>query len=259
VTFVDGEGPNSVLDGLTITGGNRGIFCSGTGPTIKRCRIEGNRNSGVRLLNQSRPILSQCSITANGGDGVEMRASGGGRSVTHNVPELRNCIIAGNERAGLASGRPELDNCTVVDNLAEGISSTNATLNNCILYFNDLSGDAVQITGIRVVAAYCDVQGGWIGDGNIDADPEFVARGQWTEAGWTAGDYHLKSQGWRWGSDSGVWTSDAVTSPCIDAGDPTSPLQGEPLVMPEGPVVNERINMGAYGGTAQASIAPLSD
>ena len=40
---------------------------------------------------------------------------------------------------------------------------------------------------------------------------------------------------------------DEVTSPCIDAGDPMSPIGREPF--PNG----GRINMGAYGGTAEAS------
>jgi hypothetical protein len=40
---------------------------------------------------------------------------------------------------------------------------------------------------------------------------------------------------------------DAVTSPCIDVGDPATPAGDEP--QPNG----GRINMGAYGGTAEAS------
>jgi hypothetical protein len=74
-----------------------------------------------------------------------------------------------------------------------------------------------------------------------------------------AGDYHLKSQGWRWNSKDGVWASDDVTSPCIDAGDPAAALLNEPLTSPQdagGAVVNTRIDMGAYGGTAEASLAP---
>ena len=43
------------------------------------------------------------------------------------------------------------------------------------------------------------------------------------------------------------WVIDDVTSPCIDAGDPMSPIGHEPF--PNG----GRINMGAYGGTAEAS------
>jgi len=38
-----------------------------------------------------------------------------------------------------------------------------------------------------------------------------------------------------------------VTSPCIDAGDPNSPVAEEP--QPNG----GRINLGTYGGTAEAS------
>jgi hypothetical protein len=42
-------------------------------------------------------------------------------------------------------------------------------------------------------------------------------------------------------------TIDEVTSPCIDAGNPKSPIGYEPF--PNGGI----INMGAYGGTAEAS------
>jgi hypothetical protein len=109
------------------------------------------------------------------------------------------------------------------------------------------------------------VQGGWAGDGNINADPLFVSLGHRLDsssgtgvAGWVAGDYHLKSQGWRWNATNGSWVSDGVTSPCLDAGDPASPLLEEPLTAPNnptGPVLNSRIDMGAYGGTAEASLA----
>jgi hypothetical protein len=43
------------------------------------------------------------------------------------------------------------------------------------------------------------------------------------------------------------WVEDDATSPCIDAGDPMSPVGYEPF--PNGGIVN----MGAYGGTAEAS------
>jgi hypothetical protein len=46
---------------------------------------------------------------------------------------------------------------------------------------------------------------------------------------------------------NGAWVKDDVTSPCIDSGDPGSPVADEPF--PNG----GRINMGAYGGTAEAS------
>jgi hypothetical protein len=86
---------------------------------------------------------------------------------------------------------------------------------------------------------YNDIQGGWAGDGNIDADPLFAdAENR---------DYHLKSQAGRWDPASKNWVTNESTSPCIDAGNPQSRVSDEPA--PNG----SRINMGAYGGTPEAS------
>ena len=57
-----------------------------------------------------------------------------------------------------------------------------------------------------------------------------------------------------------VWTWDNLTSRCIDAGNPGS-LPGEELLsVPDDPNnewgENLRINIGAYGGTAEASMPP---
>jgi len=64
---------------------------------------------------------------------------------------------------------------------------------------------------------------------------------------WIDGDYHLRSQAGRWEPNEDRWTTDEVTSPCIDAGDPMNPIGPEPF--PNGGIVN----MGAYGGTSEAS------
>jgi predicted secreted protein len=57
----------------------------------------------------------------------------------------------------------------------------------------------------------------------------------------------LKSEYGRWNPNTRTWVVDDVTSPCIDAGDPNMPVGDEPF--PSG----IRINMGAYGGTTEAS------
>ena len=70
-----------------------------------------------------------------------------------------------------------------------------------------------------------------------------------------AGDLHLRSQGSRWQPDpnsgatgAGWWIVDTEHSPCIDAGDPAAGFGPEP------PENGARINMGAYGGTPEASM-----
>ena len=63
------------------------------------------------------------------------------------------------------------------------------------------------------------------------------------------GDYRLLSERGRYWPEHDVWVLDEVTSPCIDGGDPAIEPLGEP--MPNGGA----INMGAYGGTAQASMS----
>ncbi len=268
VTFANKEGADSVLDGLTILWGDVGVSCSGTAPTIKRCNITGNRAVGLRLQNQSDPKIIDCRITANDGPGVEMSSVRQGRLVRYSLATISNCIIAANRRQGIFGGKPTITNCTIVENLEEGITATVPVVTNSIIYFNNRGGDGTQINSNFATVAYCDVEGGWEGDGNIQADPNFVALGRWVDGDeamadpgvWWAGDYHLKSQGLRWDAESKSWVSDAVTSPCIDAGDPASQVLDEPATMTSGSgaqYVNTRIDMGAYGGTAEASFAPL--
>ena len=79
------------------------------------------------------------------------------------------------------------------------------------------------------------------GEGNIDADPLFADPNN--------GDYHLRSQRGRYRPSTDEWVLDRVTSPCVDAGDPTvDPSQER---MPNG----ARIDMGAYGATPFASMS----
>ena len=101
-----------------------------------------------------------------------------------------------------------------------------------------------QIAESTATVTYSDVQGSWPGLGNIDADPLFANPDN--------SDYHLKSKAGRCDPGNQTWIEDDLTSPCIDKGDTGSPVADEPI--PNG----DNINMGAYGGTAQASMT-LSD
>ncbi len=79
------------------------------------------------------------------------------------------------------------------------------------------------------------------GGGNIFMDPKFADAER--------GDYHLRSRAGRYQPALDQWVPDGETSPCIDIGGPTLELDEEPV--PNG----SRINLGAYGGTAYASMS----
>ncbi len=100
-----------------------------------------------------------------------------------------------------------------------------------------------------------------LGVGNISVDPLFATNGYWDPNGtpnnpkddfWVEGDYHLKSKVGRWDPAAQRWVIDKITSPCIDAGNPGSDWKGE--LWPHG----RQIDMGTYGGTAEASLSPFS-
>jgi hypothetical protein len=188
-------------------------------------------------------------------------------------PTLRNCLIVGNRStdangaaAYFSQSRAVLANCTFADNYgssrgaALSLLDSDVTVDNSILWGNG-PGEMLGRGTSHVTIQYCCVQGGWPGLGNTDVDPLFAARGYWANSAntaeslppeepaavWMAGDYHLKSQAGRWDTVSSVWLCDNATSPCIDAGNPASDVGAEPA--PNGGV----INLGAYGGTTQAS------
>ncbi|MEZ5336262.1 MAG: right-handed parallel beta-helix repeat-containing protein [Methanolobus sp.] len=77
---------------------------------------------------------------------------------------------------------------------------------------------------------------------NIAVDPLFYSEG--------SKDFHLKSSYGRWTGSS--WTTDSVTSPCIDAGHPDSDYDYERENN------GDQINIGAYGNTNEASLSGAS-
>ncbi len=163
---------------------------------------------------------------------------------------LKNIVIRENGMAiSLNYGSsPTISNLTIVDN-DFGIAAyenSNPDISNCI-FWNNRDGDLFQCQA-RYSCFSSEVEG----QGNISGDPLFVDAAN--------GDYHLKSEGWRWNTNSESWTYDNVTSRCIDAGDPDSPLTDEPMNVPRDLDniygANQRINMGAFGGTSQASMPP---
>lgn len=182
---------------------------------------------------------------------------------------IQNLIIANSKTAILCRpGSPTIRNITVVDN-DFGLSAFEGSapdVYNCIFWdnkFGDLDGCS---------ASYCSAKQSLVGIGNISGDPLFAQRSGIDDNATPSdpnddflilGDYHLMSEGWRWTGYSvhdSYWVYDAVSSRCIDAGIPSYGLHDEPLIVdidnPNEFGLNIRVNMGAYGGTAQASMGP---
>jgi parallel beta-helix repeat protein len=275
--FQSGEDPNCILDGLTIRNGHAldnsggGIYCASSNPFITRCIIENNTadlyGAGIYCYNAS-PVFSGCTIQNNQTD-----YDGGGLEISGGRPEFVRCVIVKNHATGFGGGvdffyrsSPILINCVIADNEASiggGINGIDSylTLDNSILWGNhanqggQLAIDVLSYSSSAVVR-YSDLQGGqtavydpnhvliWA-SGNISGDPCFVSFD--SNGNSETYDFHLQSVYGRWDRNIRAWVADANTSPCIDGGDPNSDWSGEPW--PNG----KRINMGIYGGTAQAS------
>ncbi|MHC4620307.1 MAG: BACON domain-containing protein [Planctomycetota bacterium] len=252
-SFHSGEGPNSVLAGLTITNGyaiesGGGVFSEGSSPRITRCIIAGNlaeaSGGGIAYIG-GNPVISRCTIVANSSD-----AGSAGIYFEASSATVKNCLIANNEgsmgggiccRMGSAL---TVSHCTITDNVAPGLGGgilvdydSAAMISHSILWGNIATNpDGWQIvvsSSSNVTVCFSDVEGGpedidvfpgctltW-GEGNIDADPCFVDA--------AGSDYHL-SQG----------------SACIDAGDPNySSGPGETDIDGEARVRGGRVDIGA--------------
>ncbi len=225
-----------------------------TSPTIDSCLLTHNyaRTGGALACLQSEPVVTNNTIIENASDydggGIALYYAQG--TFANNVI-VRNYALMGGGIVNVQSS-PSIANNTIVANRPSALDLRSvlvdffgdpmpASIVNNIVWKNEIflsenaAPDAFEIR-------YNDIQGGWEGEGNIDKDPQF--------ANPDADDYHLKSQAGRWDPAAKAWVQDTVTSPCIDAGDPAADLAEEPA--PNG----GRINLGAYGGTAQASKSP---
>ena len=218
-----------------------------------------NGGAMYNLGQYAQPVLTNCAFIWNS------VSDGGGGAIRNNVSAavtLTNCLFVKNSAAIFGGAircsngsRVALTNCTLGDNTAGNGNALACTLDdgrlkspctvdilNCILW--DGGGEMYSKDNSTITVTYSNLENGagngpWPGEGNIDADPYFADP--------VGGDYHLESQAGRWSPKSQSWLLDKVTSPCIDAGDPNMPVGLEPS--PDGGI----INMGAYGGTPEAS------
>ena len=228
VTFISSQKVKSVLEGVTLTGGQRGIYCHGrAAPVITHCIIEGNSAAGLYINGNAdaEVTVSHCRIIGNANDGIVCLRS---RLSLHHTVVAQN----GNEwSTGVYlydgdGGYSRIHNCTVVGHGARGIRTVNMSENlpdivNCIIWDN--RDDLVDC-----FATFSCIQDGDTGQGNCLEDPRFIDV--------DANDFRISSG-----------------SLCIDGGVPWSDYHAEPA--PNG----NRINMGAYGNTVWATASTDAD
>jgi hypothetical protein len=196
---------NCTFSGNTATTGNGlggGMYNLDSSLTVTNCTFSGNSAGagGGGMMNDeySSSTVTNCTFSRN-----NAFYGGGMYNYNHSWPAVTNCTFSGNS-AVLGGGM-------------YNESSSSPTVTNNILWED--SPDEIYNLGSSPIVTYSDIQGGFTGTGNIDADPKFVDAAN--------EDYHLQ-QG----------------SPCIDTGTPSgapaTDLEGNPRPQGAG------YDMGAY-------------
>jgi len=273
IAYCDGEISNNTISNNVFNGINPGggglHFCNGK---IIGNIIEYNRT------NYSGGACYECKGNIAGNRIIGNTSQRTGGALSNCGGRITNNIIAGNKSSngGGLFGCYHVYNNTIVSNIAEetgGALSQCGYVRNNIIAYNSASSVG-GISGATIDnshnAFFSNVVTNFGNDatqgpGDINIDPLFVSNGYWDNKGtpnesddsWVDdGDYHVMSEAGRWSLVDMSWVNDSLTSPCIDAGgepnDPNSDWTGE--LWPHG----KRINMGAYGGTIEASMS-LSD
>ncbi len=228
----------SFIDNIVdFSGGGMQNFNSS--PKVTNCTFSGNiamtRGGGMSNFDGSRPMVTDCTFSGN-----TANFFGGGISVDDSSPKVTNCTFSGNMAAMDGGGM-------------QNVGTSSPMVTNCILWGdtpNEIGGAGVP------TVSFSDVQGGFPGIGNIDADPMFIDADGPDDIPGTEDDDLRLSPG----------------SPCIDAADNTAvplgvttDLDGNPRFVDDPGVADTGIgpppvvDMGAYefqGISFQAQVFP---
>lgn len=200
VSCTDGGGAIGFYETDIVIRGNEIRNCGGHGAGGGIC----GESSQVNITDN---VIGQCGGFHYGG-GLALWGSSGtvyqNLIVDNHVEDLRGGGVY------IDGGSIEIALCTIANN-AVGLPSEHgygggvcvygaaeASIRNCILSGNIASyeGDQIYVDeSATATVSYCNVQGGWPGEGNMDGDPLFVDPDN--------DDFHL-----------------SAASPCIDSGDP---------------------------------------
>jgi hypothetical protein len=226
--YIDGGGPHLLrceLSGNWAVADGGALFATDSSPELIDCTLCENAvgftsqsdpgTGGAVFVDGGSPNLINCSVHGNfacGRGGAVVLGPGGSLSAI-------NCCFHANRAVAPAGAIYALDsqavliNCTFAGNCQDGVGGaivcessddrdpSQLSIANCILWNH--SQEIAGPGGSLIAVMYSDIQGGWLGIGNLDIDPLFVdPDGPDGRAGTRDDDLRL-SQG----------------SPCIDAGD----------------------------------------
>ncbi len=193
--------------------GSRGIYSSDATLDLSSCTIldnhAGSDYGGGMYLDGGTASVSNTLIRDN-----TSGEDGGGISCSYGaVLSLANCVFAGNS-AGRDAGAltahydciVDMMNCTFTGNSASRYGGAVSMLFDCsmtgmdCIFWNNTPDEIFLAQSPDATLVHSVVQGGYSGEGNIDADPLFVSG--------PAGDFYL----------SQTAAGQAENSPCLDAG-----------------------------------------
>lgn len=183
VTFRQGEGRDSVLEGVTLTNGfavnGGGIFCQFASPTIRDCHVTVNTSQsggGGIYIRGGQPIITRCRFDRNSAAGL-LVTGGGGAYLLSTSPIFTNCIFWDNT-SGLHGGAMFMQgdaaiitNCTMHANRCPNepfqtnygnclfVSGSNAKVTNCILTPPGNENVVWGSWGPQFDLSYCNVRG----------------------------------------------------------------------------------------------------
>ena len=233
---------NIVLRNLIVTNTTTGVSVSGAeNISLEGVEFRGVHEAGVAVSGDADGVGVRHGAFEGGGRGLSV-ANASGVVVEH-------CVFHGvNNAVWLGAGAGvDIRNSVLSSDWTGGVLVSYSTLAGVTMDYNgiDASG-ACRVAYNSSTRAYADNLAAWQKMSGLDAhsipgDPLLADPGRY--------DYHLKTEQTlgRWTADG--WTSDTESSPLLDAGDPASDAMAEP--QPNG----GRVNIGMYGGTAEASKA----
>lgn len=243
--------------------GGGGIYCLNSESTIQNCIIAGNLASGtgggIRCVSCSNFAIINCTVSGNSA----VQQEGEGVYCFNSPVSIKNCIVWGNgsEQIRATGGEPVVSYSDIQNDWPGGTENIDA--DPCFAVF-DVNGDP-NLWDFHLHSVY----GRWDArfyridfnkDGIINLVDFASLANKWFEKSDNLAedinyngivdmaDLQIFSEYFLTTAGAVKWVLDTSTSPCIDAGDPNSIWSNE--LWPNG----KRINMGAYGGTIEASM-----